>query len=386
MIFNVLKLSLKAIWNNKMRSFLTMLGIIIGVMAVVILVSITQNATTGITDSIASMGSDQITATVTSDDVTITADSLESLANNRTISGVAPVITTSQSVRHKETSSNFSVVGVTTEYFDVQDITIQSGRLFAESDMEWKTPVAIIGTEVATDLFGTWDAVGGTISFGDRNYTVIGVLEEQGSSLVGSDDSKILIPYTTAERVTGQASVGTFYVKAASEETVNMAINMVESFLLQVTRDEDAFTVSNQSEVLDTMDDVTSTMSLLLGGIAAISLLVGGIGIMNIMLVSVTERTREIGIRKAVGAKRRHILLQFLAEACILSVLGGLVGLGLSVATVTVYNALMGSDAVMNWSIGMAAIAFCAVIGVLFGSYPAAKASKLQPIDALHSS
>ncbi len=386
MILNILKLSLKAIWNNKMRSFLTMLGIIIGVMAVVILVSITQNATTGITDSIADMGSDRITATVTGDDVTITAESLESLANNRTISGVAPVITTSQSVRHKDTSGNFSVVGVTTGYFDVQDITIQSGRLFAESDMEWKTPVAVIGTEVATDLFGTWDAVGGTISFGDRNYTVIGVLEEQGSSLVGSDDSKILIPYTTAERITGQSSVGTFYIKAASDETVNMAINMVESFLLQATRDEDAYTVSNQSEVLDTMDDVTNTMSLLLGGIAAISLLVGGIGIMNIMLVSVTERTREIGIRKAVGARRRHILLQFLAESCILSVLGGLVGLGLSVVAVTVYNTIMGSSAAMNWSIGMAAIAFCAVIGVLFGSYPAAKASKLQPIDALHSS
>ncbi len=386
MIFNILKLSLKAIWNNKMRSFLTMLGIIIGVMAVVILVSITRNATTGITDSIADMGSDRITATVTGDDVTITAESLESLANNRTISGVAPVITTSQSVRHKDTSGNFSVVGVTTGYFDVQDIAIQSGRLFADSDMEWKTPVAVIGTEVATDLFGTWDAVGGTISFGDRNYTVIGVLEEQGSSLVGSDDSKILIPYTTAERITGQSSVGTFYIKAASDEAVNMAINTVESFLLQATRDEDAYTVSNQSEVLDTMDDVTNTMSLLLGGIAAISLLVGGIGIMNIMLVSVTERTREIGIRKAVGARRRHILLQFLAESCILSVLGGLVGLGLSFMAVTVYNAIMGSGAAMNWSIGMAAIAFCAVIGVLFGSYPAAKASGLQPIDALHSS
>ncbi len=163
MICNILKLSLKAIWNNKMRSFLTMLGIIIGVMAVVILVSITRNATTGITDSIADMGSDRITATVTGDDVTITAESLESLVNNRTISGVAPVITTSQSVRHNDTSGNFSVVGVTTGYFDVQGIAIQSGRLFAESDMEWKTPVAVIGTEVATDLFGTWDAVGGTI-------------------------------------------------------------------------------------------------------------------------------------------------------------------------------------------------------------------------------
>ena len=172
--------------------------------------------------------------------------------------------------------------------------------------------------------------MGGTITLGERNYKVIGVLEEQGSSLSGSDDSRILIPYTTAQRATGQKGVGSFYVKASSEGTVSLAMNTVEAYLLQVTRDEDAYSVSNQSQVLDTMDEVDNTMSLLLGGIAAISLLVGGIGIMNIMLVSVTERTREIGIRKAVGAKRRHILLQFLCESCILSLLGGAVGLALS--------------------------------------------------------
>ena len=224
----------------------------------------------------------------------------------------------------------------------------------------------MIGTEAATDLFGTWDAVGGTITIGERNYKVIGVLEEQGSSLVGSDDSKILIPYTTAERITGQKSVSTFYIKASSSNSVNVAINMVESFLLQTTRDEDSFTVNNQSDVLDTMDEVNNTMSLLLAGIAAISLLVGGIGIMNIMLVSVTERTREIGIRKAVGAKRQHIMLQFLCESCILSVLGGLIGLVLSAAVVSAYNTAAGSSAAINWGIGMAAIAFCAVIGILF--------------------
>ncbi len=385
MTLKIILLSLKAIYNNKMRSFLTMLGIIIGVMAVVILVSITQNATSGITDSISSMGSDQITASITGDDVSVSAASLETLENNRMIGGVAPVITTNETVKHKAEKGSYSVVGVTEKYFDVQNVTIQSGRLIAASDMEWTTNVAIIGTEVATDLFGTWDAVNGTITIGDRNYKVIGVLEEQGSSLVGSDDSKVLIPYTTAERITGQKSVSTFYIKASSSDTVNMAINMVESFLLQATRDEDAYTVSNQSDVLDTMDDVSNTMSLLLAGIAAISLLVGGIGIMNIMLVSVTERTREIGIRKAVGAKRRHILFQFLCESCILSILGGLIGLFLSFAAVGVYNTVAGSSAAMNWGIGMAAIGFCAVIGVVFGSYPAAKASKLQPIEALHN-
>lgn len=381
----IIKLSFKAIVNHKMRSLLTMLGIIIGVMAVVILVSITQSAATGITSSISDMGSQQITATLTGEDVSITAESVESLAGGA-ISGVAPVITASETVRHNSESGSYSVVGVTESYFQVQDVAVQSGRLIVRSDLEWDTYVAVIGTEVAADLFGTWDAVGGTITLGDRNYKVVGVLEEQGSSLVGSEDSRVLIPYSTAQRLTGQKGVSSFYVQAASTSLVDRAINTVESFLLQATRDEEAYTVSNQSEVLDTMDDVTNTMSLLLAGIAAISLLVGGIGIMNIMLVSVMERTREIGIRNAVGAKRKHILLQFLCESCILSVLGGAIGLALSWGVVAVYSLVAGSSASLNWGIAGAALLFCGVIGILFGSYPAAKASRLQPIDALHTS
>lgn len=386
MTLKIVKLSLKTIYNNKMRSFLTMLGIIIGVMAVVILVSITQGATSGITDSISDMGSDQITATISDEEVSISADDVESLASYPTIDSVAPIISTNKSVKKNSETGNYSIVGITPSYFSVQDIDIQRGRKILESDLEWNTNVCVIGTEVATDLFGTWDAVNGTITIGERIYKVVGVLEEQGSSLAGSDDSKILIPYSTAERMTGQSSVNSFYIKATSENTVNAAINSVSAFLLQATRDEDAYDVSNQSEVLDTMDEVTNTMSLLLAGIAGISLLVGGIGIMNIMLVSVTERTREIGIRKAVGAKRKHIMLQFLCESCILSVLGGLIGLVLSFAGIEIYNIIATSATAMNWSVGMAAILFCAIIGVLFGSYPAAKASRLQPIDALHLS
>ena len=386
MTLKIVKLSLKAIYNNKMRSFLTMLGIIIGVMAVVILVSITQGATSGITDSISDMGSQQITASITDDEVSLSADSVETLSSYPTIDGVAPIISTSTTVKKNGTTGNYSIVGVTPSYFDVQDIEIQRGRKIAESDVEWNTKVCVIGTEVATDLFETWDAVNGTIIVGESIYKVVGVLEEQGSSLAGSDDSKILIPYSTAEKMTGQTSVSSFYIKATSENTVNAAISSVEMFLLQATRDEEAYDVSNQSDVLDTMDDVSNTMSLLLAGIAAISLLVGGIGIMNIMLVSVTERTCEIGIRKAVGAKRKHIMLQFLCEACILSVLGGLIGLGLSVAFIEFYNLITTTTVAMNWSVAQAAIAFCAVIGVLFGGYPAAKASRLQPIEALHTS
>ena len=381
----IIRLSMKAIFNNKMRSFLTMLGIIIGVMAVVILVSITQGASRGITSSISDMGSDRITATITDEDVSVSAEEVEALAKYSSIESVAPTISVSGSVRKKSGSGNFSVLGVTSSYFDVMNEDIQRGRLILDSDNEWHTDVCVIGTKVATELFDTWDAVGGTINVGDKVYKVVGVLEEQGSSLVGSDDSKVLIPYTTAARVNGSASVTSFYINASSTEDVSAAMNIVEAYLLSAMRDEDAYSVNNQSDILDTMDDVKNTLSLLLAGIAAISLIVGGIGIMNIMLVSVTERTKEIGIRKAVGAKRRHIMTQFLCESCVLSVFGGLIGFLLSLLGINIYNAAAGSEIVMNWSIAAAAIAFCAVIGVLFGSYPAAKASKLRPIEALRA-
>lgn len=386
MTWKIIKLSLKSIYNNKLRSLLTMLGIIIGVMAVVILVSITQGAASGITNSISDMGSDKITAQIIDKEISLALEELEDLSENRLIDTVAPVISSNQTAKKNSESGSYSVIGVTESYFDVQEAVIQRGRLIKQSYIEWNTNVAVIGTDVAADLFGTWDAAGGTITINDKLYKVVGVLEEQGSSLVGSDNSSILIPITTAGKITGSNTISSFYVKSSGADTVERAVNYIESYLYSLTKDEDAYSVNNQSEVLDAMDDVNSTMSLLLGGIAAISLVVGGIGIMNIMLVSVTERTREIGIRKAIGAKRRHILTQFLCEACILSVLGGLIGLGLSVLIVSGYNFLTGSAADINRAIAFAAIAFCAVIGVGFGSYPAAKASKLQPIDALHTS
>lgn len=386
MTWKIIKLSLKSIYNNKLRSLLTMLGIIIGVMAVVILVSITQGAASGITNSISDMGSDKITAQIIDKEISLALEELEDLSENRLIDTVAPVISSNQTAKKNSESGSYSVIGVTESYFDVQEAVIQRGRLIKQSDIEWNTNVAVIGTDVAADLFGTWDAAGGTITINDKLYKVVGVLEEQGSSLVGSDNSSILIPITTAGKITGSNIISSFYVKSSGADTVERAVNYIESYLYSLTKDEDAYSVNNQSEVLDAMDDVNSTMSLLLGGIAAISLVVGGIGIMNIMLVSVTERTREIGIRKAIGAKRRHILTQFLCEACILSVLGGLIGLGLSVLIVSGYNFLTDSAADINRAIAFAAIAFCAVIGVGFGSYPAAKASKLQPIDALHTS
>ena len=207
MTWKIIKLSLQGIFHNKMRSFLTMLGIIIGVMAVVILVSITRGAASGITDSISSMGSQQITATISDEEVSVSAEEVESLTSYSTISGAAPVVSTNQVVKKDGTAGNYSVVGITPSYFDVQGIEIQRGREIVESDMEWNTSVCVIGTGAAFDLFGTWDAVDGTIRIGTRMFKVVGVLEEQGSSLAGSDDDRILIPYSTASRMTGQKTL-----------------------------------------------------------------------------------------------------------------------------------------------------------------------------------
>ena len=383
MIGKLLKLSITTIWHSKMRSLLTMLGIIIGVVAVIVLVSLTQGATAGVTDRIARMGSDQITAVITDTDATVTLESVEGLTRYPAIESVAPVISTNQTVKKGRTSKSYSIVGITPSYFSARNIEIQSGRMIMDSDLEWYTNVAIIGTDVAGDLFDSWDAVDGTIMIGDKIYKVIGVVARQSDSFIGSDNNRIMIPYTTAERMTGQKSVSSFYIKAADSTMVDSAINTTKAFLLRQTRDEDSYTVNNQANILEAMADVTNTLSLLLAGIAAISLIVGGIGIMNIMLVSVSERTREIGIRKAVGAKRSHILFQFLCESCVLSIVGGCLGLLLSYLAITIFNIVTSATIPMNWTVGFMAVGFCMIIGIIFGSYPAAKASRLQPIEAL---
>lgn len=385
-ILRTIRIAFRAIVSNKMRSFLTMLGIIIGVMSVVILVSIGQGARSSITDSIASMGTNLLTANITDEDVSVSEEDLSALADYGSIVAIAPVVTSSQTVKGEGSTHSTSVVGVTETYGEVQQLSVQSGRMMLSSDLIWRTPVCIVGTDVATEVFDTWDVIGKELVIGDRTFTIVGLLEETGSTTFGSGDDRVLIPLTTAQRLTGQTGITQFYAAATSESEVARAENLIDAFLLSHTRDEDAYTVYNQSEMLETMDDVTDTLSLMLAGIAAISLLVGGIGIMNIMLVSVAERTREIGIRKAVGAKRRHILGQFLVEACALSIVGGLIGILLSVLGIEIFNLIGGMSIRVSYGIAMAAIGFCAVIGITFGGYPAAKASKLLPIEALRYS
>ena len=379
MFFNSLRLAMRSTLANKMRSFLTMLGIIIGVMSVIILVSIAQSTTSSITNAISSMGSDLLTVSVTDEDITLDLDDFMTLADYDGIAGVAPYLTVSSTARSGSTYTSVSAVGVTGDYMEIAGSDLESGRGIVASDLEWRTYTAVIGSGVAGDLFESYDVIGKTFKMSGHTFTVVGLLSESGSS----NDSQILIPLTTAQRIADSTAITSAYVQATSTNTVDIAQAQAEYQMLLLTGDEDSYDVYNMSELLDTLDDVMSTLSLMLGGIAAISLLVGGIGIMNIMLVSVAERTREIGIRKAIGARRRHIMMQFLIEACVLSILGGLIGLGLSALGLQIFDMIADMTIAIEWRAAIIALLFCVVIGVAFGSYPAAKASKMTPIEAL---
>jgi len=379
MFFNSLRLAMRSTLANKMRSFLTMLGIIIGVMSVIVLVSIAQSTTSSISSAIASMGSDLLTVTVTDEDVTLDKDDYLSLETYDSIAGVAPYLTVSSTARSGSNYTTVSAIGVTDEYMEIAGRDLESGRGIAKSDLDWRTYTAVIGAGVAGDLFESYDVIGNTFTMSGHTFTIVGLLSKTDSST----DTQILVPLTTAQRISDSTAITTAYVKAASTNEVDIAQALTEYQMLQLTQNEDSYTVYNMSELLDTMDDVMSTLSLMLGGIAAISLLVGGIGIMNIMLVSVAERTREIGIRKAIGARRTHILTQFLIEACVLSILGGLIGLGLSALGLRIFAMVADMTIAIEWRAAVVALLFCVMIGVAFGSYPAAKASKLTPIEAL---
>ena len=384
MFLNTIRLALRATLANKMRSFLTMLGIIIGVVAVVMLMSIANGATSSITDKIASMGTDRLTIMITSDDVSLKANDFDGLKDYTDyIAEVSPYLSVSGVARYGSEYVSASAVGVKENYMGINDLSLQAGRGIVPSDLEWRTDVAVIGTEIAEELYESYDVIGKTFTMNGKVFNIVGLLEESGSTLAGSLDKTILLPLTTAQRLSDTTDITTVYIKTVSSEVVDQAQTLTERYLYNLTQDEDTYSVNNMSQLLDTLDEVMSTLSLMLGGIAAISLLVGGIGIMNIMLVSVAERTREIGIRKAIGAQRSHILSQFLLEACVLSVLGGLIGLLVSEIGLKVFSMISGTEIGIDWTAGFGALIFCILIGIIFGSYPANKAAKLTPIEAL---
>ena len=392
MIYQSFKMAVKAIAGNKMRSFLTILGVVIGVVAIVVLVSIGQGANSSVVESIEGMGTNLITANINARRMNpIDLDSLNELALNEAISYAAPISSVSGTVKAGAATYDDGVVqGTTPGYESIRNWTVAEGRFLQQPDIDNRSFVAVIGSEAATEMYGTTHAVGETFSLNGYTLTVVGVLAEVGSSASGSNDNQILIPFTLAQRLSNQTSISSFYVSAASSSQVEQAQAAVESYLEKAFANYNTnsfgtqYSVFNQSEMLSTLSETTNTLTLMLGGIAAISLLVGGIGIMNIMLVSVSERTREIGIRKAIGAARGNILMQFLIESLVVSLMGGLLGLAISVAAVKALAPVLQMTLTIPVNVAWMAIGFSVFIGVVFGMYPANKASKLRPIEALH--
>lgn len=389
MIWQSVKMAWKAITSNKMRAFLTMLGIIIGVYALVVLVSLVSGATTSVTDSISSLGTNLLSVTISDDKGNpYKLKDLEELMNKDGIDEVAPLTQTTVTLSGTSEEESGRVYGTTGAYFRIQGKEVQLGRILKSVDVDNHINVAVITQDTATDLFGAQNVIGENIKINGMSYEIIGVLEEDESaaSMLSGSSYEVYVPYTSLIRfVDGLSSnITSFYVSVTNEEDMDAAeANLKQILLERFHQDEDAFDIMNQSSIAEVMSSVTGTLSLLLGGIAAISLLVGGIGIMNIMLVSVTERTREIGIRKAIGAGRAVIMLQFLIEAFVVSIMGCMIGILLSWITLQVINKVGGVSYGLSLPVVAISIVFSLLVGLVFGLYPANKAAKMKPIDAL---
>lgn len=408
MIFQSMKMAWHAVVSNKLRSFLTMLGIIIGVVALIVLVSIANGATSSVTDQISSMGSNYLTVTITDDKGNpLRLKELSDFCEPEEVDEVAPVSWTSVTAKTSYSNGTMTLTGTTGSYADIQGLELFSGRFLKQTDIDNNSYVVVITKDTATELLGRVDAVGESIKLNGKSFLVVGVLSDstsltQGAAVTSSSDSddsdsssssvqlEGYIPFSTMTRLADNVlDVTMFYASGTDEDSLEPAENALTELLMErFGEDEDAFSIVDQSEIMEAMSSVTNTISLMIGGIAAISLLVGGIGIMNIMLVSVTERTREIGIRKAIGAGRETIMLQFLIEALLVSLMGCLAGIGLSwvilkVAAVVMKNSM---SFTMDMKVVWLSVAFSVLIGVLFGLYPANKAASKKPIDALRYS
>jgi len=405
-----IRMSLRSLLANKMRSALTMLGIIIGTGAVIGLLSVGQGAQAAITEQIQSVGSNLIfvlpgeleqggVRNMMRNWNPLTREDAEAIADpERTtyVAAVAPVINRSATLTYQGESVDVSVVATTPEFEQVRNYRPEYGEFFTTGDEAAESRVALLGAQTAEDLFGQLDlAIEETIRINRVPFKVIGVLEGKGGmGFSGMQDSVVIVPLSTAMRrlfsgrflsERGQR-VDIISVSAMDEDSIDATIEEITWILRErhdIQYEEDDFTITSQEEILEVFDQATNVFTIFLGAVAGISLLVGGIGIMNIMLVSVTERTREIGIRKAVGARRSDILGQFLVEAVVLSVIGGLVGIGLGWAIAAVVNTLDAFTTYVSPQVVGLGVGFSLAVGLFFGIYPASRASNLNPIDAL---
>jgi len=405
-LIGLLRVAMRALAINKLRSLLTMLGIIIGVAAVIVMIAVGAGAQQRVEEQIRSLGSNLLlilSGTTTSGGVrmgfgsnlTISEDDAAAIPREIPATMAAPALRGTAQLIWGNTNWSTVIFGVTPEYIDVRQWELAAGRIFDASDLAGATKVCLVGQTVARQLFGGADPLGQTIRVRRVPFTVIGVLESKGQSMMGTDqDDLILMPISTArKRVLGasnlakQRSVGTIWVKVADGQDMKAAEEQVRALLRQRHRlqpgQDDDFSLRNLEEVAATQEASSRVLALLLAAVASVSLVVGGIGIMNIMLVSVTERTREIGLRMAVGARTRDILGQFLVEAVTLSLIGGLAGIAIGIATAVGIAEVAGWRIVLSPQSVVLAVAFAFAIGVFFGFYPARKAARLNPVEAL---
>jgi len=395
-----IQLALRALWRNKSRAALTALGVIIGVASVIAMVSIGAGAQQRIAAQLASMGTNSLViraGSVTHGGVrtgagtteTITYDDAEAIRNLQGVIAVAPTVRTSTQARYRGTNWGTAVDGVTPDFFTVRSWPVTDGELFTDTHVTSAAHVCVLGQTVAHELFGLTHPVGETIVLNGLACRVLGVLSEKGASAFGTDqDDSIFAPLTTVQRkLMGITHVQRIEVQTAGRELTYQVMDEVKKLLRQRHRLQeeqgDDFRIYNRAELAKTSEESAQVFTYLLGSIASVSLLVGGIGIMNIMLVSVTERTREIGIRMALGARRRDILWQFLLEALVLSGAGGVLGILLGLGSATILSRLSTFPvSITSWAIVLA-FSFSMLVGIFFGLHPAQKASRMKPIDAL---
>lgn len=383
------RLALKSIASSKMRSFLTMLGIIIGVASVIVLVSLMQGMTNYISDSFSDLGTDQVSLSVTNTDTRrVDVDTMYTFLEEHEdlFAAMSPTVTVRGTLKNgTENSTTASITGVGEDYLEIQALELSNGRFIQYSDIVARQKVCVIGSYVAQELFAGESALNQTLKINGEAYTVVGILQEKADSEEGSSDDCVYLPYSVATKLSFSADISSYVFTVGNVDNMDEAKTVLKDYLYEIFKNEDLYNVTSLSEMLEMVTSMTDMMTMLLVGIAAISLVVAGIGIMNIMLVSVTERTREIGIRKALGAKRRIILQQFVIEAGVTSSLGGVIGIVIGCILTTVASGLIGFDASPSTTAILVSFGVSAGIGIIFGYMPARRAANLNPIDALRN-